>query len=114
MWNFVYVLFNPLLSEDWKVRTNIHIELQEINVKLTSNSHGPAACLTTSDTHNVSSQTESNQVDVVPVASTRVDEPNKEVAQMLSNAGHAICGNGVQAVGESPPVHDDDVSVDDG
>lgn len=53
-------------------------------------------------------------MDVVPVASTRVDEPNEEVAQMLSNAGHAIGGDGVQAVGERPPVHDDDVSVDDG
>lgn len=59
----------------------------------------------------MSTQTEPDQVDVVPVGAGLADEPHEEVSKMAADVGDAIGCAVVGATGQAAPVYHDHVAV---
>lgn len=64
--------------------------------------------------HDVSSQAEANQVNVVPAASKVAHQPGEESAEVLSDTGNISYNHVVDAAGSVTPVDDNNVGVGNG
>lgn len=80
----------------------------------TRDSDWTATGLATSIANDVGAQTEADQVQLVPVATSIVEQPYQEVSEELANARYtARCGK-VIGIGQSTPVYNDYVAVFNG
>lgn len=59
----------------------------------------------------MSAQTESNQVQIVPVSASVVEQPHQEVAQELPDVRDTVDSSIVAGVGQTTPVDNDHVTV---
>lgn len=68
-------------------------QLKNCEAEHTSNSDRPSTSLSASIANDVSAQTESNQMDIVPVATGKVHQPNQEVPEVMADIRYAVsCG----------------------
>lgn len=85
--------------------------LSIIGIVITCNTTGTSACLTASIAYDMSPQAEANQVNVLPVSTSGVNEPDEEFAKELAHARDAVWSGNVVWVSESAPVYNNYINI---